>query len=202
METLTPTKEDYRYEKKYSINITDYDRAIQELKLHPACFSEIFYERRINNIYLDDLNLSSYFNHLDGYDKHMKARIRWYGDTFNDDIDAKLEFKMKNGKLGNKEIFPLESFSLDSQSSLKPLVKSILKKSSQEYLKLEYLMNYSPVLINSYMRRYFLSRCGNFRVTIDTDLSYFKLVSGRISDPIRDHNLAIIEINIQIIKRL
>ena len=56
----------WRYELKYIV--TDYSNLeiISMIKRHPVIFSEIFHERRVNNIYFDTPNFSSFSDNVVG----------------------------------------------------------------------------------------------------------------------------------------
>ena len=80
-----------------------YHDIYNQILLSPAFFKEIYYERRVNNIYLDSFDYANYYANINGEQNRVKQRIRWYGDTF----DAKtpiLEYKIKHGELGIKAI--------------------------------------------------------------------------------------------------
>ena len=70
----------YRFEKKFFISELTKQEIESIIKLHPAIFSEIYYERFVNNIYLDSFDLQNYFDNIIGTFKRQKVRIRWYGD--------------------------------------------------------------------------------------------------------------------------
>ena len=95
----------YRYERKFLIR----DLSVQEIetiiKLHPNFFSEIYYQRNVNNIYFDSLELESYQDNVTGSAQRVKTRIRWYGELFGLIEKPVLELKIKSGFLGRKESF-------------------------------------------------------------------------------------------------
>lgn len=161
-----------RYERKFVVNDMDYFNIEQQLRLHPAAFKEIFAPRYINNIYLDTTELDFYFDNVSGKGSRKKARIRWYGDLFGLVQKPVLEFKVREGVLGNKISFPLKPFTLDSKFSLNTL-KKVFAESDLPLWAYEVLMLLKPALLNRYKRKYTLNFDGNFRLTLDTDLSYY-----------------------------
>ena len=77
---LNPKK--FRYERKFLVEELGKKEALFVIKENPAMFSEIFHERRINNIYFDSSNMESYHDNVMGNSQRVKIRIRWYNDLF------------------------------------------------------------------------------------------------------------------------
>jgi len=86
---------DFRYEKKFIIDQLCHQEIEQLIKHNPAMFSEIFYERRVNNLYLDSLDFTNYNENLSGITERLKIRIRWYGKVFGVIKKPTLELKIK-----------------------------------------------------------------------------------------------------------
>lgn len=104
----------------------------------------------------------------------MKVRIRWYADySASCEIvqNPVLEIKTKNGLLGGKALYPLDSFPMDGISDKKVLYKTFRDSDIPAQVK-ECMMGLNPRLVNSYSRKYFLSIDREFRITIDSDLYY------------------------------
>src|SRR3989344_3443329 len=125
-----------RYEKKFIIPL---DKKEIELiiKENPSMFSEIFYERRVNNIYLDSLGMRSFFEHISGFDERLKIRIRWYGKMFGFIEKPELEIKVKKNEFGNKIRFPLKPFSLDKNFSFSELKKVFFQSNLPRWIEEE-----------------------------------------------------------------
>lgn len=167
-------KNDFRYERKYFISDIDSRQIDLIVKRNQAFFSEIFHERRINNIYLDTGDLKHYFDNKDGISKRAKVRIRWYGETFGKVNNPVLEIKLKNNLLGTKLIYKLSDFSISPGFSKKYL--DALFDSSDLPLNIrEILKSYNLSLLNSYVRKYYLSLEKDIRATVDNDLSFFEI---------------------------
>jgi hypothetical protein len=145
--------------------------------LHPAAFREIFHPRYINNIYLDSNELDFYFDNVSGKGSRKKARIRWYGDLFGSIAKPVLEFKIREGFLGNKISFPLAPFGLDTDFNIDTL-RTVYDKSELPSWAYEVLMLLKPSLLNRYKRKYTLNFDGDFRLTLDTELSYHLIGSN------------------------
>jgi SPX domain protein involved in polyphosphate accumulation len=165
---------DFRHERKFIIDQLCHQEIEHLIKYNPAMFSEIFYERRVNNIYFDSLGLTNYHENLSGISERLKIRIRWYGKVFGVIKKPVLELKIKKNELNQKMSFPLKAFMLDKKLSLKLLQKVFLKSNLPEWLS-ESLKLYSPVFLNSYKRKYFISADKKCRITLDKDLCFFRI---------------------------
>jgi len=174
MNQLTTNQtEELRHERKFLITDYSADEVAQLIKLHPACFKEIYQERVVNNIYFDTLDFKSYYDNLDGDIHRIKTRIRWYGNLFGQVHKPILEFKIKKGLLGRKDFYPLSSFCVDSNFTKKEIVHA-LNDRVPRYVQDSVLSMY-PALLNSYIRTYYISEDKNFRMTIDRNIRYFKI---------------------------
>jgi len=170
----------FRYERKFYIEGVDRERVELMVKLHPALFREIYHERRVNNIYFDSFNFHHYFDNLDGIDRRIKVRIRWYGDTFNLVESPILELKLKHNFHVGKLLYNLKSFKPDKSLSIDSM-RRIFKESSLPGPLNLHLMELNFSLLNSYLRKYFLSSNHKYRITIDTDMQTYKLLPSQNS---------------------
>ena len=166
----------YRYERKYFINEITGKDIISIVKLHPAMFSEIFYQRSVNNIYFDSLELNNYFDNIDGNMCRIKSRIRWYGEIFCVIEKPVLELKIKNGLLGRKERYPLNTFKLDNNFNMQNIFHIIQNTNIPEVVKIG-IKSSQPTLLNKYDRKYFLSADKQYRITIDTNQVFYRIES-------------------------
>ena len=164
----------FRYERKFVVRGEHYAELESMVKLHPALFSEIFHQRYINNIYLDDDSFKNYRDNIDGSADRVKVRIRWYGDLFGSIEKPVLEFKIKKALVGRKESYKLAGFSLDESFNAQTL-KTVFQNSNLPDKILESLRGLNPVLLNCYRRKYFLSKDKHYRITIDNELGYYQL---------------------------
>lgn len=185
--------EQLRYERKFLITDHSYSEVEQMIKFHPACFSEIFHERNVNNIYFDTLGMTNYYDNLEGETERFKIRIRWYDNLFGHIQNPLLEYKIKKGLLGKKETYKLRSFQLDqsfSEVQIKKATDSIPPKIKNEIASLK------PTLLNSYTRKYFLSADGNFRITIDHHLNYYRInyIGNIFVNRSLDHKTTVLEL--------
>lgn len=171
---MTMDFEGYRYERKFVIREFMSYEIEHLIKSHPAGFHEIFYQRNVNNIYLDYMDMNNYADHTIGNSNRLKIRIRWYGKMFGE-IQPVLELKIKKNELGKKMSFPLKPFKFNRDFSSDFLKKEIFEKSNLPKWLVEELKTCSPVLLNSYKRKYFISKDKAYRITLDTDLKFFKI---------------------------
>lgn len=166
--------EPLRYERKYLIADYSFPDILQLIKFHPACFSEIYHERYVNNIYFDTLGMNNYFENVEGNKNRKKVRIRWYGDLMGQIKSPVLEYKIKKGLLGYKVSYNLKPFTLDLSFSKSRVNEVLNDKAIPNEVKND-LLSLQPLLLNRYKRKYFLSADKNFRITIDHELSYYKI---------------------------
>jgi SPX domain protein involved in polyphosphate accumulation len=165
---------DLRYERKFFVSELTSHEIESIVKLHPAMFSEIFHERFINNIYFDSLYLRNFFDTVDGTAQRLKIRIRWYGELYGLIDKPVLEFKIKNGLTGRKEAFLLRPFEFEKADCGKTISQIFDESDIPGIHKLK-LKTVEPMLLNRYKRRYFQSSDKKYRITIDTNLSFFRI---------------------------
>ncbi|MCF7900313.1 VTC domain-containing protein [Candidatus Babeliales bacterium] len=163
-----------RYERKFSVpglSVYDVERII---KTNLLCFREVFYPRYINNIYLDTFDRKSWHENVVGDTHRIKARIRWYGELLGQVESPYLEFKVKDGLLGRKPSYTLPNFIFDSSIS-KTILHELFHTADLKEEILHHMLRLEPTLVNRYKRKYFLSQNKKFRLTVDTELSYYKI---------------------------
>jgi len=165
------------------------------IRLHHAAFLPAYPQRRVNNIYFDTPDLSSFAENLAGMAERRKLRLRWYGDEWTA-VEGILEHKCKRDFAGWKIQYPLTTKKDLTRMSWAGLVKSIENDVSDE-LKHELRMKWRPILINSYQRRYYISANHKVRATIDFALlCYDQRFSAypNISRPSPGQRLIILEV--------
>lgn len=168
---------DVRYELKFT----------QKKYLKHKIYSKIFYDKNlfrkaynkriVNNIYFDTHDYKFFSDNVVGVSDRIKIRIRWYGDTFNASCYPNLEFKFKKGGVGYKKIIKLKKFDF-TDKLLKNDFYSQLKNTNIEP-KLRILLNKSkPVIINSYLRDYFITSDAKLRITYDTNICFYSVIKS------------------------
>ena len=169
--------EPLRFERKFLISGYTSKEVEQMVKFHPACFKEIFHERNINNIYFDTIGFDYYYDNVEGSTERLKVRIRWYDNLFGIIKNPILEYKIKSGLLGKKESYPLNPFELDMQFDRARLIEMLADNIVPFRVRNE-ILSLKPVLLNTYARKYYLSADKNFRITIDKNLTYYRISDG------------------------
>ena len=171
MNNHQPTKNTLRYERKFHPAYIDPKEMQLLISLHPYGFYKPYPDREINNVYLDTVELSSYIANVEGFSPRSKYRVRWYGDVAQEYITPVLEVKRKFGLVGDKIRFPLNGF--DSRQGIKEeTIKYILTSTEDESGYCALTSRLKCALFNRYIRSYFVSHDGNFRLTVDRNLIY------------------------------
>lgn len=145
------------------------------VKVHSAFFKEIFYSRRVNNVYFDNINFDNFQDNIIGNMNRLKYRIRWYGEIYGEISKPKLELKIKKGLVGSKITFPLNKFVLYKGINISNIRNIVLDSKEVEPQVKEKIRSQLPVILNSYSRTYFESLDKKFRITIDDDQSFYKV---------------------------
>lgn len=165
---------EYRFERKYHIREVPTWEVEHWVRRCPALFYEVYAPRYINNIYLDDPKLGSYFENVDGMADRTKMRIRWYGPLLGTASRPVLEFKIKRGMVGTKVAHPLKPIPIGPGFGIDVLRKSIADSNLPDAVRF-LLDGLEPALINRYHRKYFLSADGHYRITIDDELEFYRV---------------------------
>ena len=166
-----------RYERKFIYETGTPEDLIHTVVLSNSfCFREIFHRRTVNNIYYDDASMSFYHQNVSGDEIRDKYRLRWYGDAFEIIENPVLEIKKKYGAVGDKLSFALSenTFNLkeDSTKEIQQKITKAIQEAHPQELALK-LGSLTPSLYNSYERRYFLSNCKKYRITIDYNMTFY-----------------------------
>jgi hypothetical protein len=161
-----------RYERKFLVSDMYFHDIEQQVRIHPAAFSSIFFPRYINNVYLDTNELDFFYDNVSGKGSRKKVRIRWYADQFGNIEKPVLEFKVREGMLGNKLSFRLKPFAFNGGFNYETLLQVIDASDLPTWAR-ELLHQVKPALMNRYRRHYFMSFDTKFRLTLDNELSYF-----------------------------
>ena len=177
---------DWRYERKFAIDYLTFEQVEDFIIGNSFLFSEIYSQRQVNNIYFDDFSYSAYHQNIEGLSERKKFRIRWYGDTYGEVKNPILEAKIKNSALGTKHHYKIVNFEMNKIFDSN-IFSNIFKKSNLKEQIYNEITAQSPSLVNSYERKYYLSRDESFRITIDKNLSYF-YVSQNLKEVLTKNN--------------
>jgi hypothetical protein len=163
----------YRYERKFLVEGLLPAQVAGIVRLHPRLFYEPYPPRYVNNLYLDTPDLENYYDHINGATRRRKVRIRWYGAPLGPIGRPAAEFKIKDGLVGTKVAYDLAPFSLQRGFSRRDYL-ALLDASDLPPEVRRDLRDLQVVLLNRYYRRYYASRDGCFRITLDTELTYYR----------------------------
>ena len=165
MSLLVP--QNVRLEIKFVSYAYNFDQLMSWIHLHPAGFCSAFPDRQVNNIYFDGYQYTAYTENLSGSSERTKVRYRWYGESIEPRAGV-LEIKRKRNYFGWKLYHRVKNDPCSSEMTWYSIRKNIRDQIS-EHGKLWLDLNPYPVLLNRYLRKYFLSSDGKLRVTIDTN---------------------------------
>ena len=190
-----PKQRDYRYERKFLVEGMDAGQVRMLVKRHPGMFYEPYPPRYVNNLYLDSEQLDNYHTNVTGMADRYKVRIRWYGNPLEQVENPVLEFKVKSGLVGTKHSYPFPEFRLDDGFTFRDFQEIIQSSDLPSDVRL-HLRGLHVVMCNRYNRWYFATKDQRFRITIDTDLSYYRVkkFSNRFSSRFLDQKHVVVEL--------
>jgi SPX domain protein involved in polyphosphate accumulation len=157
-----------RYEIKFIAEPFECDRILNWLHQHHSCLRTEYPDRQVNNIYFDSFSHQSFCENIIGSSSKSKVRLRWYGASKNP-VNSSLEIKCKRNQLNWKLIYKIQGEMGAEGWNWRRIYSEIrgqLPLDAKKWLE----MSPQPVLINRYVRKYFLSRDKKVRVTLDRDL--------------------------------
>ncbi|MEM7036683.1 MAG: VTC domain-containing protein [Bacteroidota bacterium] len=186
-----------RYERKYRIEALDLESVFGAIRDHALSFRTLYPDRQVNNIYLDTQDLSFFRENLAGIAQRRKYRIRWYGEDIENLTNPILEMKLKDTELGTKIMAKLEDFSISNYAAVQKAINTELRslthgekakdlppvtslekvpESAAAVLRRPHpIQSLHPSLINTYLRSYFISYDGKFRLTVDRHMRFHRL---------------------------
>jgi SPX domain protein involved in polyphosphate accumulation len=174
MERAASNRSAPRYERKFAVAELSRREIEASLRLHPAMFSEIYRARNVNNFYFDTPDGKFYHENVSGVSTRAKFRVRWYGDLLGRAEKPVLEIKHKQGHVGWKDSYPLPSFEVTREFDVAGFMRSLRKSSLPGEVRAD-LLTLELRLMNRYRRRYFRSADKRFRITVDTELEWYRV---------------------------
>ncbi|GAB5473194.1 MAG: polyphosphate polymerase domain-containing protein [Maribacter sp.] len=163
-----------RFERKFLFQNSHVQDIVESVFRHSFGFREIFHKRQVNNIYFDDSNYNFYKQNVEGVADRKKWRLRWYGEEMTLIENPTIEIKKKMGEAGDKDSFRLTGISFDLADQTADEVRQLLIANTEHHGPVhEVLKRLHPTLINTYERRYFLSFCGRYRITVDFNQAFY-----------------------------
>jgi len=156
---------DWRYERKFRLKNIPHYLVEQIVHNHPASFRSVFPDRWVNNIYFDDTSLTALYENFAGIADRQKVRLRWYGEAFPEELQsARLEWKIRSNQLGNKRIKKISTIPFNAIANILPPVQAVWPEADA----------YQTVLMNRYLRSYFITADSKIRLTIDWDICFLE----------------------------
>lgn len=129
-------------------------------------FKKVFEERDITSIYYDDHNLRSVRDNIDGVEKRLKFRLRFYNDDLN---KVNKEVKIKSGFIGYKIVDKIDSLKFESISSIVKDKSHFFQGYTSSILR--------PTCLVSYKRSYFQGVNG-IRLTVDSKIKSSRILNS------------------------
>ena len=163
----------FRYERKFLVDELRPFQVESLIRLHPRLFHAPYPPRFVNNLYFDTPDMENYYDNVFGASRRRKVRLRWYGAPFGGLTSPVLEIKVKDGLVGTKHSYPLPPFCLD-QGFCNTFFRCLTQNADLPENVRRDMNNLEVVLFNRYYRRYYASRDGHFRLTLDSDMAYYK----------------------------
>ena len=99
-----------RYERKFMVDAMSYHVWSNKSECIRLLFLPFSIPGTLTIFIFDTNEFDFYYDNISGKSSRRKARIRWYGEVQGMIVKPVLEFKIREGMLGNKISFPLQSF--------------------------------------------------------------------------------------------
>ena len=165
-----------RFEFKYLVSERDLDKIRKSISnfvtLDPYAKLQKREYYQVSSLYLDDINLSSYYEKLAGLKYRKKFRIRVYDEFVKDDTRAYLEIKKRD-----ETIIFKDRVALNVQTARDVLENGryqdlpSLAENDNEFVGQFLSKRLMPTVLLSYKREAYLDeRNSNFRLTLDQDI--------------------------------
>ena len=181
----------YRFERKYVIPSSYRYEISKLLKSNNLFFYKKYPDRKIRSLYFDDYNFSSFNENVNGLSERKKYRVRWYGDTFENVTNGRLELKIKKNRTNTKRFWQLNPFQFNEKDNSKKIYRKIYDSLLSKDGKI-ILNNLKPIVFTEYDRKYLETKCSSIRATIDNNLSFRK--TSNILSSSRIHDFMILEL--------
>ena len=173
-----------RIEKKFVFLPGD-KKKIDLLKIE-GFFKKIYFNRRVNSIYYDTIDLNCLWDNINGYSNRNKYRVRWYDNIENSEVF--FEKKTKINQTTQKIKVSLGKFK-DKESL------NIFLKTNEFVNKIFDIttLNLVQVLNVSYDRDYYIDTENKLRITFDQKITAHQNSYGKFFKNFVDLNNNILE---------
>lgn len=163
-------EERYRHELKYICSELELQVIERKLRLamRPDPHADGNGEYLIRSVYFDDYRRSRFFENEDGVDPREKFRIRIYNGS---DGRICLEKKIKRRGMTGKESCPIDRETCDRMLSGLPIRDRLGQHPLlDEWILMRDTAMLRPVMLGEYVRKPFVYRLGNVRITFDRNI--------------------------------
>jgi len=169
-----------RYENKFVCSDLYESDIMSWISLSTFCFRKQYSVRLINNIYYDTFEYAAYSDNLDGISKRSKLRYRWYGDSLYP-LKGSIELKNRINSYGFKNSSKINlTGNILSHKDLRSNFKRVVNAEWDIIIQYYCL----PIILNRYVRSYYISKCGGIRLTLDQS---HEVYDQTLSDKINIH---------------
>ena len=179
--------QDLRFERKW-VFANNYFDICNKLHKSKFGFRSMYPNRYVNSIYFDDFSYSSVRENLDGSNKKMKIRLRWYGKNNFILKNPRLEFKIKQNFMNYKIINEMPNLNNLNIKNLKEM--QLVKKAVNQFYDKKIL---NPVSTTNYIRSYFISSNNHIRSTVDINFKVSKFFNNFYSPIFKKFSKIILE---------
>ena len=173
-----------RIEKKFVFLPGD-KKKIDLLKIE-GFFKKIYFNRRVNSIYYDTIDLNCLWDNINGYSNRNKYRVRWYDKIQNSEVF--FEKKTKINQTTQKIRISLGKFkdnvSLNNFLKTNEFINKIFDITT---------LNLVRVLNVSYDRDYYICTENKLRITFDQKITTHQNSDGKFFKNFVDLNNNILE---------
>jgi hypothetical protein len=165
-----------RYEIKLHCEPYHLEQLHAWVRVHPEHWRVTYPSRQVNNLYFDTHDYKSLNDNLGGVSSRRKLRLRWYGREPETIAAAQLELKCKEGMVGWKETWLLDTSAEGSRQTLDlphqswSALRQAIQNATDPRAHLWMARFCYPVLINHYQRAYYATADQAVRLTIDSKL--------------------------------
>lgn len=161
----------FRKEIKFVLNHSEVIALRKKLLLNG--YRKIHRDREINNIYLDNLSLSSFSENIDGLSSRVKYRMRFY-NNIEEEKFIFFEKKIKCDHYNRKETIRIpNTFKIKINSDIVLNIKKYLHSKHRDFFLQNELFLRENFLENRYYREYYYNSLTGIRITIDSKIEYF-----------------------------
>ena len=166
-----------RQEKKFTFQAAALNQVRDSLLTSKLGFVKVYDDRYVNSLYLDSFNFDNYQENLAGSASRSKVRARWYSSSpftgLSDASELAVEIKLRKNIFGDKLISTIAMPENSSHLNGTELIRLFREQIPCD--RLPHFDHCSEFTLGvAYLREYYEDRNGDLRVTIDSQIQFFK----------------------------